>query len=122
MFEQAHSLLLDKLIDHIAEHRTNGVETLVGLADVREPNIVEQDLLYDKDGDRLAELRARLHDPQAQRDDLGSKEEIDDLRGVVLDKSADNAEGGEAEVLKRSRLRRGVEEWIEKQRNVGCSS
>ena len=31
-----------------------------------------------EDGNRLAELRARLHNSKTQRNDLGCKEEVDD--------------------------------------------
>lgn len=41
MLEQAYSLLLDKLIDHVAENSTNSVEALIGLADVCEANIIQ---------------------------------------------------------------------------------
>lgn len=53
MLQQANSLLLHELVNHVAEDSANGVETLIGLAYVRETNIVKQDLLYDEDGDRL---------------------------------------------------------------------
>ena len=77
MFQQANSLLLDKLIDHVAQHGTHSIEAFVRLTDVGETNIVEQDLLYNEDGHRLTELRASLHDTQTKRDDFGSEEEID---------------------------------------------
>ena len=71
MLEQANSLLLHQLIDHVAEDGSDGVETLIGLADVGKTNIVEEYLLYDEDGNSLTELGARLHDAQTQRNNLG---------------------------------------------------
>lgn len=56
MLEQADGLLLYKLVDHVAEHGADSVETLVRLADVRKPNVVQENLLHNEDGDRLAEL------------------------------------------------------------------
>jgi hypothetical protein len=65
VLKQADRLLLDKLIDHVAEDRADGVKALVCLADICETNVVQQDLLNDKDGDRLAKLRACLHNTKA---------------------------------------------------------
>ena len=90
MLQQTDSLLLDELVDHVAENGADSVEALVRLADVRQTNIVEQDLLDDKDRDGLAELGAGLHDTKTERDDLGCQKEVDDLGGVVLDKRADD--------------------------------
>lgn len=41
MLEQADGLLLDQLVDHVAEDGANGIEPLVGLADVCETNIIQ---------------------------------------------------------------------------------
>lgn len=65
VLEQTNSLLLHKLVDHIAEHSTDGIETFVCLADVCQTGVVEQDLLYDEYSDGLAKLRSGLHDAQA---------------------------------------------------------
>ena len=54
VLQEAHRLLLDKLGDHVAEDGPDGVESLVRLANVRQARVVEQDLLHDEDGDRLA--------------------------------------------------------------------
>lgn len=53
VLEQAYGLLLDELVDHVRKHCADGVESLVGLADVRKTNIVKQDLLHNEDGNRL---------------------------------------------------------------------
>lgn len=79
MLEQANSLLLHKLIDHVAENSTHGVEALISLADVGKANVVQQDLLDDEDSNSLTELRSSLHDTQAKRDNLSCEEEVDDL-------------------------------------------
>ena len=104
MLEQAHRLGLDELGNHIAQDGADGVEALVGGADVVEAVVVEEDLLHDEDGDRLAKLGASLHDAQAQRDDLGRQEKVDHLGRVVLDKGADDAQARQAQVLEGAGL------------------
>ena len=84
MLEQADRLSLDKLIDHVAQDSADRVESLVGVADVRQAGLVQEDLLDNEDGDRLRELRACLHDAQTQWDDLRGQEEVDDGSVVVL--------------------------------------
>lgn len=56
MFEETDSLLLDKLIHHVAEDSAYSVEALVGLANVCEACIIEQDFLDDKNCNGFAEL------------------------------------------------------------------
>jgi hypothetical protein len=102
MLEQANSLLLHKLIDHVTEDGANSVETLIGLANVCETDIVKENLLNDEDSDSLAKLGTSLHDTQAQRNDLGGQEEVDNLGGVVLDECSNDAKGGESKVLEWS--------------------
>lgn len=96
VLQQADRLLFDKLIDHVAEDSAYSVEALVGLTDVGEANVVKQYLLDDENGHSLAELRARLHDAQTERNDLGREQEVDDFRRVVLDKSANYTERRQA--------------------------
>lgn len=122
MLEQAHSLLLDKLVDHVAEYRANSIEALVRLADVRKTNVIQEDLLYDEDRNGLAELGTRLHDAQAERYDFGGQEEVDDFGRIVLYECADNAERCQAKILERSRLGCRVQEGIEEEWNVRCHS
>jgi len=121
VLQQPHRLLIHKLRNHIREHRSYSVKALVRLADVLQAHIIQQDLLHDEDGHRLAQLGARLHDPQAQRDDLGGEQEVDDLRAVVLDQRTDDTQGGEAEVLEGSALGGGVEEGVEEEGDVCCA-
>lgn len=40
MFQQANCLLLDKLIDHVAQHGANSIEAFVCLANVCEANVI----------------------------------------------------------------------------------
>jgi hypothetical protein len=56
MFEESDRLRLDELIDHVAKDGTDGEKALIGVTDVREPGLVEKDLLYDEDCYRLGEL------------------------------------------------------------------
>lgn len=82
MLQQPHSLRLHELVDHVAEHSPDGVEALVGVTDVREPGLVQQNLLHNEDGDCLGEFGARLHDAQAERDDFRGQKEVNN--GVVI--------------------------------------
>jgi hypothetical protein len=118
MFEEADCLLFHKLRNHVAEHSAYSVETLVSLADVGKSSVVQEDLLHDEDGYSFAELRARLHDAQAERNDLRSQQEVDDLSRVVLDQSANDTQASQTKILERTRLRSGVQERVEKERNV----
>ena len=112
MFEQTNSLLLDELINHVAEHSAYSVEALVGLTDVREARIVKQNFLYDEYRNGFAELRAGLHDAQAKRDNFRSEQEVDNLRGIILNKCADDTKRCESEILERSTFGRRVKERI----------
>jgi hypothetical protein len=79
-------------------------EAVVSLADVRQPAVVEQDLLKDEGGDGFRQFRAALHDPQAQRDDFGGEQERDDFLLVGLHQSPDDSETRQTQILKRTRL------------------
>jgi hypothetical protein len=102
MLQQADSLLFHELVDHVAKDGTDSVEAFVGLANVRQANVIKQNLLDNEDCDSLAELRASLHDTKAERDDLGCQEEVDDLGGVILDKRADDTKRSKAKILERT--------------------
>lgn len=65
MLQKAHRLLVDQLSNHVAQHRSDGIEALVSLANVLQAHVVKQDLLDDEDGNCLAELRTSLHDTEA---------------------------------------------------------
>lgn len=83
-------------------------------------HLVEENLLDDKDGDRFRQFGPGLHDAEAERDDLGRQEKVDDVAVVVLlDERADDAERSQAEVLERARFRGRVEERIQEQGDVG---
>ena len=56
MFEESDRLRLDELIDHVAKDGADGEKALIGVTDVREPGLVEEDLLNDEDCYRLGEL------------------------------------------------------------------
>ena len=75
---------LDELVDHVAKDGTDGEEALVGVTDVGKPGLVEKDLLDDEDRNRLGKLRAGFHDAEAERDDLGRKEEVYHRVVVIL--------------------------------------
>jgi hypothetical protein len=112
MFEKTNGLLLHKLIDHVTKDGAYCIEALVSLTDVGKTDVVEQNLLHNEDSYSLAKLGTSLHNTKAERDDLGCEEEVDHLGGVILDECTDNTQGGQAEVLEGTRLRRGVEEGV----------
>ena len=84
MFQQPNSLSLHQLVYHIAQHRPHGIEPLIRMADIRQTRLVQQDLLNDEDSNSLGELRAGLHDPQAEWDYLRREQEVNHGRVVVL--------------------------------------
>ena len=88
--------MFHKLRDHVAEHRANGIETLVCVAYVPKSCIVQENFLYDEDGDRLAQFGSSLHDAQTKRDNLCCQEEVDDFSRVILDQRANNAKGSKS--------------------------
>lgn len=104
MLQEPDGLLVNELSDHITKNSANSVESLVGLADVLQSHVIEQDLLNDEDSNGLAELRSSLHDTEAERDDLCGEEEVDDFCRVILDQSADDTKRRQAKVFKGSRL------------------
>jgi hypothetical protein len=121
MFEKADRLGLNKLIDHIAENGPNSVEAFISVADISQSCLVEQNLLDNKYGNSLGEFRSRLHDAQAEGNNLRGEKEMNDCvvivllykdehqllgpkRGSYLDKSPDDTEGSKPEVLKRTGL------------------
>ena len=118
MLQQPLARLLAQLDHHLAQDHGHVGEPVVGLADVVEAGLVQQDLLQDEGGHRLAQLRAALHDPQTQRDDLRGEQEVDHLLLVRLDEGPDDPEGGEAEVLEGPGLADGVEEGVEVEGDV----
>ena len=79
VLEESCRLLFDKLRDHVAQHRSNSVESLIGGTNIIQPMIIEKDLLNDEYGHGLAELGAGLHDSEAERDNFGGEEEVDDI-------------------------------------------
>lgn len=49
MLEQTHGLAFDQSEHHVAQNRTDRVEAFVRLTNVREPEIIEENLLNDED-------------------------------------------------------------------------
>jgi hypothetical protein len=73
-------LLLHKLRNHVAEDSSDSIETLVCSTNVVQPVVIKKDLLHDEDRNSLAKLGAGLHDAEAQWNNLGSEEEVDNVR------------------------------------------
>jgi hypothetical protein len=76
VLEESDRLGLDKLIDHVAEYGSDGEKALIGVTDIGEACLVEEDLLHDEDRDRLRKFRASLHDAETEGDDLCREEEV----------------------------------------------
>ena len=118
VLQQPLTRFLAQLDDHLAQDHGHMGEPVVGLADVIQPSLVQQDLLQDEGGHSLAQLRAALHDPQTERDDLRGEEEVDHLLLVRLHEGPDDPERGETEVLEGTSLADGVEEGVEVEGDV----
>jgi hypothetical protein len=56
MLEQSHSLRFHKLVHHITQHRSDSIEPLVGMADIRKARLIKQNLLNDEDSNSFREL------------------------------------------------------------------
>jgi hypothetical protein len=122
MLEEPSRLLLDQLANHVAQNRADRIEPLIRRAYIIETVVVKQYLLNNEDGDGLAELRAGLHNPQTQRNDLGRQQEVDHLGRVVLDERTDNSQRGQAQVFEGAGLGCRVEEGVEEERDVRWST
>ena len=72
MLEKADSLLLHQLSNHVAQDSAHGIESFICRANVAQANIIKKNFLYDKDSNGFAQLRTRLHNAKAKRDDLCS--------------------------------------------------
>jgi len=84
--------------------------------------IIKKDLLDNEYSHGLAELRASLHDSEAERDDFGRQEKVDDVGGIVFNKSTDDSERGQSQIFEGSRLRGGVQERVQEQWDVGWAN
>ena len=108
MLEKSCSLLLNQLRDHVAENCPDCIESFVRGAYIIQTMIIKEDFLHNEDCDSLAQLRASLHDAKAQGDDLSRKEEIDNIRGIVLDQGSNHSQRGQSQIFERSGLRGSV--------------
>ena len=75
-------------------------EPVVGLTDVVQSRLVQEDLLQDEGCHCLGQLRSGLHDPEAEGDDLCGQEEVDHLLFVSLDQGTDYTEAGSEKQLR----------------------
>lgn len=108
MLEEANGLSVCEIVDHDSQNIDDGVEALIGMANICQTDLVQQDFLDDENGDRLGELCAVLHNPQTEGDNFCSEEEVDDL-GIIcrvdgfiacrLDECADDTQGGQTEIF-----------------------
>jgi hypothetical protein len=76
VFEESDRLRLDELVDHVAKDGADGEEALIGVTNIREPSLIEENLLHDKNRYRLGKFRTGLHDAEAEGNDLGGEKEV----------------------------------------------
>ena len=88
------------------------------MTDVVEASLIQQYLLEDEGGHRLAQLRPRLHDSQTERNDLCGQQEVDDLLFIRLDQSSDDSKRGQTKIFKWSGLADCMQEWVQIQWDV----
>lgn len=119
MFQEPCRLLLNQLVDHVAQNRPNGVEPFIGCAYVVEAIVVQKYFLDDEYGHRLAQFRASLHDPETEGDNFRRQEEVDHLRRIILHESANDPQRRQSQVFKRSGFGCRVEERIEEEGDMG---
>jgi hypothetical protein len=118
VLQKAGSLLLNKLGDHVTENSSNSIEPFICGANIVQPMIIEEYLLHNEYGDRLAELRASFHDSEAKRDDLCREKEVDHIGGIVLDKGTNDSQRGQSQIFEGPRFRGSIQEWVEEEWDV----
>jgi hypothetical protein len=91
VLQKSDRLLLDQLSDHVAEDSAHGIESLVCGTNVRQADVIEKNLLHNENGNGLAKFRAGLHDTKTEGNNLGGKEEVDNVRRVILHQGSDDA-------------------------------
>ena len=103
---------------HVVEDCGDGEESLGGLAQVIEPRVVQQYLLYDESRNGLTELGTTLHYAKAERYDLCLQQEADDFGVVNFDEGAYHAQRSQPQVLKTPSFADCVQERIQEQWDV----
>ena len=84
MLQQADCLGLNKLVDHVAQDGSDSVEPFVGMTDIGETSLIQEDLLYNEDGNSLRKLRSRLHNAQAKGYNFRRQQEVNNSVVVIL--------------------------------------
>ena len=73
-------------------------EPIIGLADVIQSGVVEQNFLKNEGCYRLRQLGSRFHYSQTERDNFGCEKEINDLLLIRLNESADHAQAEKGQI------------------------
>ena len=76
VLEQPHTRRFHHFGDHAGQDRAHRVEALCCSAHVVEPSLIQENLLYNERRHGLGQLRASVHDSQAQGNDFRRQEEI----------------------------------------------
>ena len=94
-------------------------EPIICLANIIQSCLIKQDFLQNESGHCLWQLRASLHDAQAQRNNFCCQQEINDLLLICLDQCPNHTQAGQSEIFEGARLWNRVKERVQVQRNVG---
>ena len=113
VLEQSRRWLFVEDAHHLRQAIGYGHEPLRRCTDVVQTDIIEQNLLQDEGGDRLGQLRSRLHRPKAQRNELGRQQKVNHMRIIDLDERSHDSQTGEAEVFEGTTRIGGVEKGID---------
>lgn len=79
VFEKAHGMGMRQIIDHQTKNVNDGMEAFIGMTNIGQSDLIQEDFLHDENGDGLGEFRAVLHNAQAKRNNLGGEKEVDHL-------------------------------------------
>lgn len=84
MLQKSDSLSFNQLIDHVAQHCSNSVEAFIGVADIGQASLIQEDLLNDEDGDSFRQFGSGLHDAKAEGYYFSGQQEVNNGAVIVL--------------------------------------
>lgn len=116
--DRSNTKVLAHMIKRCYQNHGHVAKTIVGLTNIIQSSLVQQDLLENERGHGFGKLRTSLHDSKAKRDDLGGEEEIDHFLLIGLDQGPDHAQAGQTEIFEGSGLGDGMKERVKVQRDV----
>ena len=84
VLQKPNCLGFHQLVHHVAQDSHDGEETLISVANIRQPCLIKQDFLDDEDRNGFGQLRTGFHDAETKGNDLRREEEVDDGGVVIL--------------------------------------